>query len=176
MKNLPPKTVRENQWGGFPNPVWDKKDKKKVTILYNLFEEKKSFFLQAYFHRMGYKYRDLGNHTKMHFLHGREWATRMQCNPVYFTLGSLIEALHKIEKEEGLTKKEIIDKFIFLGGGGQCGPCRYGMYPEEYLKVLSAAGFEGFRILIFNSDILQDPPMPKNAAFKFSVSFKLHFG
>ena len=175
MKNNPPKYVRPNQWEGLPNPIWHKKDKKKVTILYNMIEEKKSYFLQAYFHRAGYKYRDLGNHTKADFLSGREWATRMQCNPVYFTTGSLIDALHKIEKEEGLSKKEIVENFVFLGGGGQCGPCRYGMYPKEYMKVVNAAGFEGFRILIFNSDIIQDPPMPKDAAFRFPVWFKIHF-
>ena len=175
MKNIPPKFVRKDQWEGYANPFWHKKDKKKVTILYNLIEDKKSYLLQAYFKRAGYKYRDLGNHTKADFLSGREWATRMQCNPLYFIVGSLIDALHKIEKEEGLTKKEIVENFIFLGGGGQCGPCRFGMYPEEYMKVVDAAGFEGFRILIFNSDIVQDPPMPKGAAFPFSVWFKIHF-
>jgi len=175
IKNKAPKFVRENQWEGHPNPIWHKKDKKKVTILYNMIEENKSYFLQAYFHRRGYKYRDLGNHTKEDFLHGREWATRMQCNPVYFTTGSLIDALQKLEKDEGFSKKEIVENFIFMGGGGQCGPCRYGMYPKEYMKVVNAAGFVGFRILIFNSDIIQDPPMPKEAAFQFSPWFKIHF-
>lgn len=174
MKNKPPKFIRQNQWEGFENPLWHKKDKKKVTILYNMIEENKSYFLQAYFERAGYKYRDLGNHTKADFLSGREWGTRMQCNPVYFTTGSVIGALKNLEKE-GLSKKEIVENFVFLGGGGQCGPCRYGMYPEEYMKVVDAAGFEGFRILIFNSDIIQDPPMPKNAAFRFSIFFKIHF-
>jgi len=171
----PPKFVKKEQWTGFKNPTWDKKDKKKATILYNMIEENKSFFLQAYFHRCGYKYRDLGNHTKDHFLTGREYGTRMQCNPVYFTLGTFIDELLRIEKEEGLSKEEIVEKYIILGGGGQCGPCRYGMYPEEYLKVVNAMGFKDFRVLIFNSDIIQDPPMPKNSAFKFSPYFKIHF-
>ncbi|MCL1947929.1 MAG: hypothetical protein FWF51_12395, partial [Chitinivibrionia bacterium] len=175
MKNKPPKFVRPNQWEGLKNPVWDKKDKKKVTILYNYVEENKSFFLQAYFHRRGYKYRELGNHTKDDFLLGREYGTRMQCNPVYFTLGTFIDELLRIEKEDGLSKDEIVKKYVFMAGGGQCGPCRYGMYPEEYLKVTNAMGFKDFRILIFNSDIVQDPPMPKNSAFKFSPYFKIHF-
>jgi len=175
MNINPPKKKRENQWEGLKSPVWDKKDKKNATILFNMFEGNKSFFLQAYFHRMGYKYRDLGNHTKNHFLAGREYGTRMQCNPIYFTLGAFVDELIRIEKEEGLSKEEIVKKYILLCGGGQCGPCRYGMYPEEYIKVTTAMGFKDFRILIFNSDIVQDPPMPKNAAFKFSVNFKIHF-
>jgi len=171
----PPKYKKDIQWEGLKSPVWDKKDKKKVTMLFNMFEENKSFFLQAYFHRMGYKYRDLGNHTKDDFLLGREYGTRMQCNPVYFTLGSFIDELMRIEREEGLSKEEVVKKYVFLAGGGQCGPCRYGMYPEEYMKVTNALGFKDFRVLIFNSDIVQDPPMPKNSAFKFSVYFKIHF-
>jgi predicted nucleotide-binding protein (sugar kinase/HSP70/actin superfamily) len=172
---IPPKFIKKEQWEGLKNPVWDKKDKKKVTILYNMFEENKSFFLQAYFHRRGYKYRDLENHTKDDFLLGREYGTRMQCNPVYFTLGTFIDELLRIEKEEGLSKDEIVKKYVFMGGGGQCGPCRYGMYPEEYMKTTNAMGFRDFRILIFNSDIIQDPPVPKNSAFKFSPYFKIHF-
>jgi len=169
-----PKYVKKEQWEGLKSPVWDKKDRKNVTILYNMFEEIKSFFLQAYFHRTGYKYRDLGKHTKDDFLLGREYGTRMQCNPVYFTLGTFIKELLRIEKEEGLSKEEIVKKYIFISGGGQCGPCRYGMYPEEYMKVTNAMGFKDFRFLIFNSDVIQDPPMPKNSAFKFSINFKVN--
>ena len=173
-KVIPPKFLKKEQWEGFKNPVWDKKDKNKVTILFNMIEENKSFFLQAYFHRLGYKYRDLQDHSKNDFLLGREYGTRMQCNPVYFTLGTFIDELLRIEKEEGLTKEEIVEKYIFMGGGGQCGPCRYGMYPAEYLKVTNAMGFNNFRVLIFNSDIIQDPPVPKNAAFQFSIFFKIN--
>jgi len=171
----PPKYAKKNQWEGFNNPVWDKKDRKKATLLFNMFEGNKSFFLQAYFHRTGYKYRDLGNHTKDDFLLGREYGTRMQCNPVYFTVGAFVDELLKIEKEENLSKEEITKKYVILCGGGQCGPCRYGMYPAEYVKVFNAMGYKDFRILIFNSDAVQDPPMPKNSAFKYSVYFKLHF-
>jgi predicted nucleotide-binding protein (sugar kinase/HSP70/actin superfamily) len=46
------------------------------------------------------------------------------------------------------------------------------MYPQEYLKVINDAGFKGFRILIFSSDIVQDP-QPKGSAFTFSLLFKI---
>ncbi len=170
-----PKKRLKEQWDGFQNPLWHKRDKDKVTILYNMVEARKSFFLQAYFERKGYKYEDLGDHVSEDLRLGREWGTRMQCNPMYFTSGAIVRNLLKIEKERGMSKEEIVEKFVFLGGGGQCGPCRYGMYPQEYMKALNASGFKDFRLLIFNSDIKQDPPVPKESAFQFDVEFKVNF-
>jgi predicted nucleotide-binding protein (sugar kinase/HSP70/actin superfamily) len=171
----PPKYVRPLQWEGLQNPLWHKKDKKKVTLLYNMLEDRKSLFMRAYFDRAGFIYRDMGNHAKEDVHYGREWGNRMQCNPTYFTCGAMLRYLFKLEKEEGLSKEEIVRDYVFLGGGGQCGPCRYGMYPEEYVKAANNAGFTNFRVLIFNSDIIQDPPVPKESAFRFPVWFKLNF-
>lgn len=169
---IAPKYVKPQQWNGYSNPPWFKKDKKKVTVLFNFVERRKSYFLQAYFHRRGYKYRDLGDHCYEDVRWGKEYGNRMECNPMYFTSGSIIKALFQIEKETGLSKNEIAKKYIFLGGGGQCGPCRYGMYPQEYLKAINDAGFKDFRILIFSSDIIQDP-MPRGSAFNFNLPFKI---
>jgi len=92
---------------------------------------------------------------------------------MYFTSGSLIRNLFRIQKETGLTKQQIVDKYIFMGGGGQCGPCRFGMYPQEYLKVVNEAGFKGFRILIFSADA-SDAPQPRGAALPIDLSFKVN--
>jgi predicted nucleotide-binding protein (sugar kinase/HSP70/actin superfamily) len=170
-----PKFVRENQWAGHENPLWRRRDKKKVTILYNLFESRKSLFMRAYFEKAGYKFRDLGRHKTEDVHYGREWGSRMMCNPTYFTSGSFIRALLEIEKNEGLTKEQIVDRFIFLGGGGDCTPCRYGMYPEEYMRVADDAGFKGFRVLVLNTELLQYQPAPKDAAFRFSTIFLFQF-
>src|SRR4029077_11406895 len=32
---------------------------------------------------------------------------------------------------------------------GACGPCRFGMYATEYRKALRDAGFDGFRVMLF---------------------------
>jgi predicted nucleotide-binding protein (sugar kinase/HSP70/actin superfamily) len=167
-----PKFIKKSQWGGYNYLPWLKKDKKKVTVLYNFVERRKSYFLRAHFERYGYIYRDLGDHVAEDVRWGKEYGNRMECNPMYFTSGSIIKNLFKIQKETGLTKEDIVNKYVFLGGGGQCGPCRYGMYPQEYLKVINDAGFKGFRILIFSSDIIQDP-QPKGSAFTFSLPFKI---
>ena len=97
----------------------------------------------------------------------------MECNPMYFTSGSIIRNLVKIQKETGYSNEEMVKKYIFLGGGGQCGPCRYGMYPQEYLKVLNDAGYKNFRLLTFSSDIASVPRFPCyfSLAAKLPLSF-----
>ncbi|GHV80902.1 hypothetical protein AGMMS49944_26930 [Spirochaetia bacterium] len=170
-----PKFVRENQWAGHSNPLWRSRDKKKVTILYNMFEPRKSLFMRTYFEKTGYNYRDLGRHITEDVHYGREWGTRMMCNPTYFTSGTFIRALLEIEKNEGLTKEQIVDRFVFVSGGSDCTPCRYGMYAQEYMRVADDAGFKGFRVLILDSDLFKINPAPKDAAFKFSIPFLFYF-
>ena len=168
-----PKFVNSEQWEGYPNPLWHKRDKKKVTILYSLIERRKSFFLRAYLERHGYNYIDMGDHIREDVRWGKEYGNRMECNPMYFTCGSMIRNLMKLHKEDGLSKEEIVDKYIFMSGGGQCGPCRYGMYPQEYLKAANDAGFKGFRLMVFSSE-LEDEPLPKDCAFQFNLIFRIN--
>ena len=168
-----PKQIRVGQWEGYKNEAWLKQDKKDVTVMFNFVERRKSLFLSAYFTRKGINFIDMGDHVKEDVSYGKMYGNRMQCNPIYFTSGSLIRNLLKIEKETGLSKKEISQKYIFLSGGGQCGPCRYGMYPQEYLKVLNEAGYDNFRILIFSSDLGQEEGT-KNHAFKFNLVFRIN--
>ena len=46
-------------------------------------------------------------------------------------------------------REAIIDRYVFLTAGS-CGPCRFGMYEAEYRLALQNAGFDGFRVLLFN--------------------------
>ena len=79
---------------------------------------------------------------------GKEFGNRGQCNPTYFTVGNLVKYLIELRDRDGLTTKQIIDDYVFLTAGS-CGPCRFGMYVTEYRKALRDAGFEGFRVLLF---------------------------
>lgn len=169
----PPKISCPDQWRAYPNPPWRKRDKHEATVLFNFVERRKSLFLKAYLERKGFACRDMGDHVKEDVFFGKEFGNRMECNPMYFTSGALIRNLMEIHEREGLSKREVVEQYVYLGGGGQCGPCRYGMYPQEYLKVLNEAGFEGFRVMIFSSDT-NDPGLPKGSALKFNMPFRIN--
>ncbi len=79
---------------------------------------------------------------------GKEFGNRAQCNPTYFTVGNLVKFLIHLRDQKGMSTEDIIDKFVFLTAGA-CGPCRFGMYTTEYRKALRDAGFDGFRVMLF---------------------------
>jgi predicted nucleotide-binding protein (sugar kinase/HSP70/actin superfamily) len=70
-----------------------------------------------------------------------------ECNPSYFTIGSLLKYLRQ-KQAEGLSRQEIHDRYV-LFTVGSCGPCRHGIYEAEYKFALDNAGFGGFRVLLF---------------------------
>jgi len=103
--------------------------------------------LWAAMQTMGGKYVALPTPDNEAFRLGKSYGNRGQCNPTYFTSGNLIKYLQK-RYEEGMTKEEIVRKYVFATASG-CGPCRFGMYTTEYRKALEAAGFGGLRIESF---------------------------
>ncbi|MCA9661959.1 MAG: 2-hydroxyglutaryl-CoA dehydratase, partial [Myxococcales bacterium] len=66
----------------------------------------------------------------------------------YFTVGNLVQYLQHLRDDRGMSVDEIIDSHIFLTAGA-CGPCRFGMYEAEYRLALRNAGFDGFRVMLF---------------------------
>ena len=79
---------------------------------------------------------------------GKEFGNRGQCNPTYFTVGNLVKHLMHLRDVEGMSVPEIVEKYVFITAGA-CGPCRFGTYVTEYRKALRDAGFDGFRVLLF---------------------------
>jgi predicted nucleotide-binding protein (sugar kinase/HSP70/actin superfamily) len=63
-------------------------------------------------------------------------------------VGNLVKFLSTLRDKHGMTAEEIIKKYVFLTAGA-CGPCRFGMYNTEYRKALRDAGFDGFRVVLF---------------------------
>ena len=125
-------------------------ERDRVTILFGGFTWKHERFIEAILKGSGYRCQMLPTPDVAAFTIGKEYGNNGQCNPTYFTIGNLIKYLQSLESQ-GLSRQEIVDKYIFFTAGS-CGPCRFGMYESEYRLALDNAGFEGFRILLYQAD------------------------
>ncbi|SMF16106.1 Predicted nucleotide-binding protein, sugar kinase/HSP70/actin superfamily [Alteromonadaceae bacterium Bs31] len=118
-----------------------------TTILHAGLTMAHDLFIQSAFRGLGYKVEAMEVPDTRSLQFGREFGNRGQCNPTYFTVGNLIKKLNQL-KAGGLSKKDIIENYLFATAGS-CGPCRFGSYVTEYRKALRDAGFEGFRVILF---------------------------
>ena len=86
----------------------------------------------------------------------------MQSNLLY---GRYLQGL----EAKGVAREDIINNYVFFTAGS-CGPCRFGMYEAEYRFALQNAGFDGFRVLLFqqNDGIKAASGEP---GLKFTVNF-----
>ncbi|MCZ7558098.1 MAG: activator of (R)-2-hydroxyglutaryl-CoA dehydratase [Bacteroidia bacterium] len=82
---------------------------------------------------------------------GRQYANNGFCNPLYFTGGSLIAYLRNKERE-GLSREEICRSFVYVTSRS-CGPCRLGLYEQEYRNILRNAGYSGLRVFAFSDTV-----------------------
>ncbi len=140
----------------------------KVTILFGGLTWKHEKVIQAVFSGSGYRCDILPVPNVAAFQLGKEYGNNGQCNPTYFTVGNLVQYLQGLEAS-GISRQDIIDKYIFFTAGS-CGPCRFGMYESEYRLALQNAGFDGFRVLLFqqNDGIQAASGEP---GLKFTVDF-----
>lgn len=141
--------VEEKQWlEDMANLMFTKQEKGKITLLIGGLTMAHDYLVSGGFRSLGYTVvpLDCPDHDALRV--GKEFGNRGQCNPTYFTVGNLVKFLIHLREEKGLSTKEIIDDYVFLTAGA-CGPCRFGMYTTEYRKALRDAGFDGFRVMLF---------------------------
>jgi predicted nucleotide-binding protein (sugar kinase/HSP70/actin superfamily) len=140
-----------------------------VTILFGGLTWKHEEMIKAVFRGSGYRCENIPTPVVADFQAGKEFGNNGQCNPTYFTVGNLVRHLQKLERE-GLTRKQIIDNYVFFTAGS-CGPCRFGMYEAEYRFALKNSGFDGFRVLLF-----QQTDGIKAASGEPGLKFSVDFG
>jgi len=135
------------QWADEVPNTFTKSQRAHTTIFVCGLTMAHDLFVQAALSGVGYKVATLDVPDQEALQYGREFGNRGQCNPTYFTVGNLVKHLSEMEKS-GMSKKEIVDNHLFLTAGA-CGPCRFGTYVTEYRKALRDAGFDGFRVMLF---------------------------
>src|SRR5579864_4855597 len=118
-----------------------------TTILFGGLTWKHERLVHGALESLGYKCESVPVPNKKAFQLGKEYGNNGQCNPTYFTVGNLVQYVQDLESK-GLTKDEICNRYVFFTAGA-CGPCRFGMYEAEYRLALRNAGFDKFRVLLF---------------------------
>ncbi len=137
--------------GHFKKPVerdYSAPQRGHTTLLFGGMTFRHEHLLKGVFESLGYKTAVVPTPNVNAFQLGKEYGNNGQCNPTYFTVGNLVQYVQHLRDVEGRSTQEIIDNYIFLTAGA-CGPCRFGMYEAEYRLALRNAGFDGFRVLLF---------------------------
>ncbi len=139
---------REQWTDSMINPFFSAKERPTTTILNGGLTMAHDEFVASALKGIGYNTRSMACADVESLRFGKEFGNKAQCNPTYFTVGNLVKELSRLRDEEGMSAQEIIDSYVFLTAGA-CGPCRFGMYVTEYRKALRDAGFDGFRVVLF---------------------------
>ncbi len=131
------------------NPrTFHRSERESTTLLFGGLTYAHDLLIGAALEGLGYKVSPLDCADYDALRVGKEFGNRGQCNPTYFTVGNLVKYLIHLRDDLKMSVPEIIQRHVFITAGA-CGPCRFGTYVTEYRKALRDAGFEGFRVFLF---------------------------
>jgi predicted nucleotide-binding protein (sugar kinase/HSP70/actin superfamily) len=130
------------------SPQFTKSQRAGTTLLVSGLTAAHDYLVKAALTGLGYNVEVIDTPDNEALRYGKEFGNRGQCNPTYFTVGNLVKFLAERAQRDQLAPAEVVDKYVFLTAGA-CGPCRFGMYATEYRKALRDAGFDGFRVMLF---------------------------
>lgn len=154
-----------------PNPqTFTRAERAHTTILFGGLTMAHDQLVRAALAGLGYDMQPLDVPDYESLRYGKEFGNRAQCNPTYFTVGNLVKHLVHLRDREGITVEEIIRTRVFFTAGA-CGPCRFGTYVTEYRKALRDAGFDGFRVLLFQQQGGLRQATGEDAGLEFSPRF-----
>jgi len=139
---------QRSQWRDPVPSTFTASQRPHTTLLVSGLTMAHDLFIQAVLRGLGYNVLALDCPDNDSLRFGKEFGNRGQCNPTYFTVGNLVKYLQRLRDEQGMSVRDIVDRYVFVTAGG-CGPCRFGTYVTEYRKALRDSGFDGFRVLLF---------------------------
>ena len=141
--------IRTDHWyDQMVNPQFTKSQRETTTLLVSGLTAAHDYLVKAALTGLGYKVEVIDVPDNDALRYGKEFGNRGQCNPTYFTVGNLVKFLTERAAQDKLESRDMVEKYVFLTAGA-CGPCRFGMYATEYRKALRDAGFDGFRVMLF---------------------------
>ena len=135
------------QWRDVVNGEFTAAQRPHTTLLVSGLTYAHDAFITAGLRGLGYRVKALDTPDMEGLRLGKEFGNRGQCNPTYFTVGNLVKTLVHM-RDSGISTQDIIDRYVYVTAGA-CGPCRFGSYTTEYRKALRDAGFDGFRVVLF---------------------------
>lgn len=154
-----------------PQRAFTAQQRATTTLLYIGLTWKHGRLIEASLTGLGYLCQQLPDPDRRAFQLGKEYGNTGQCNPTYFSTGCLIQFLQGLEAQ-GLTRQQICERYVFITTGA-CGPCRFGMYEAEFRLALRNAGFEDFRVVLFQQHGLdqagEEAGLHVNADFMLSL-------
>ncbi len=169
------KIAAKEQWKDTINQDFFEDQRDHTTILVSGLTMAHDNFVQAGLSGLGYKIKALDCPDNEALQFGKEFGNRGQCNPTYFTVGNLVKYLVKLRDEQGMSTEDILENHVFLTAGA-CGPCRFGMYVTEYRKALNDAGFEGFRVMLFDANGGMSQATGRGVGLKMDRAFFVTLG
>jgi predicted nucleotide-binding protein (sugar kinase/HSP70/actin superfamily) len=137
-----------DQYTEYVNKSFTAEQRPHTTILVRGLTLAHDDLIAAALRGLGYKAELMDTPDNEALQYGKEFGNRGQCSPTYFTVGNLVKTLVKMRDEKGIPTETIVSDYIFVTAGA-CGPCRFGTYVTEYRKALRDAGFDGFRVMLF---------------------------
>jgi predicted nucleotide-binding protein (sugar kinase/HSP70/actin superfamily) len=152
------------------DPNFTKAERPKITLLISGLTKAQDFLVEGALRGVGYNVENIGCPDQDGLNVGKEYGNRGQCNPTYFTVGNLVKHLIHLRDDKGIPTQDIIDHYVFLTAGA-CGPCRFGMYVTEYRKALRDAGFDGFRVMLFQQQGGLDQATGDDAGLELNPEF-----
>lgn len=136
------------QWVEPVNTTFTRSQRETTTMLVSGLTLAHDTLVCGAFEHLGYTVAKLDAPDNEALQFGKEFGNRAQCNPTYYTVGNLVKHLVNLRDKEGMAAEDIIENYLFVTAGA-CGPCRFGTYVTEYRKALRDAGFDGFRVMLF---------------------------
>lgn len=157
-------------WRYFDQKPFTRSQRPTTTVLFGGLTFKHERLIKSVLASLGYKTEIIPTPTVKDFQTGKEYGNYGQCNPTYFTTGALVNYLKKLERA-GLQRDDIVERYVYLTATSPCGPCRFGMYQNEYRLALDNTGFNGFRVIT----IEQRPSLKGNADAGLDVNIEFSF-